>query len=352
MTRLALWQALGAEPQVFEPMIVDAYEFNADRDWRENRGATSFYVSNFPGDDEVCDRAAMYSLMGIPSEKPFDTEGQRWVDAGKALELEFIRRLSARGMLLSGDESIGEKQVKFMDPDVWSSGNVDAIVLPPFWRKSHVVEIKNPGAEKVVAMRQDRAQTPFSHHKYEKQVKTYIGYAHEQEYAPVVTVCTSSWALCKPIMGAPYCPVHRSFCETETFQLEPPDDGTLIYASRDPERGRKLDVVSYYFSYDAQFMAAGTAQLARQRKFFEDGVLPPHVYGGKGWSKGLCRFCSFKKEACRPDEVAKTQVIADSKAFDFADQVFEDYDYATQRARVFGRWHLEDPLAQEATVAA
>ena len=350
LSRRALWEALGVEILIVQPMLLDAYRREAERGWRgeDDHPHTSFYLSSFPGDDPACARAAVYALMDLPEEKPFDVEGIRYMDSGKATEVHFISRLAREGMLLSGDESAGEEQLRVRDHQVWASGAVDAVVLPPFWRKAHVIEVKNTSADKIVSMRDNRDATPYSHRKYVKQTKVYVGYLHEQGYSPVVTVCRDSWAIMKEILpGVWQCPRHGGFdCESETFQVQPPDDGTLIYASRDPERGRQLDTVEYHFSYDPEFMRAGREQLARWRAYFEQGVLPPHIRdnGKPLWSQSPCQYCSYKPRACRLDYADKVTEIADSRAFEFARQVRPNYDYQRVRAAVFARWREQDPL--------
>jgi hypothetical protein len=340
---------------IIEPMLQTAYERESDKDWRRvsRRLPTSFYISNFPGDEPLaCGRAAVYQLMGIPNEKPIDIHAVRWMDAGKDLETQFVRRLAAEGMLLSNDETAGEQQTKFGDSEVWSSGAVDAIVLPFGWTQPLCVEIKNTSREKMVAMRSDRERgTPYSHQKYLRQLKTYVGYAHEQKFAPKVTVCTESWAVTREtVMGLRWCPRHHSLdCEVKEIQLSPPDGGELIYASRDPERGNHLDTIAYYVGYDGDFLEAGRKKLGQWRDFFERGEMPPHIHAGekKKWSVDPCRFCNVKKNACKLDETAKVTQLADSHAFEFARELSPAYDYEDARAAVFARWKIADPLKRE-----
>lgn len=355
ISRLELWNELGGV-SVAEPILIEGYQRDAERDWRgeDGRIATSFYVSSYPGTDPLaCARAGVYSLMGLPQEKPFDIEAIRWMEAGKALEMDFIRRFAAQGKLLSGNEEAGESQTKFGDPTVWSSGAVDAIILPYGWRKGHCVEIKNTSAEKMAAMRANREDTPWSHKKYVRQIKTYIGYAYEQKWAPKVTLCEESWAITKDagMMGLRWCPVHNSLeCKTIELQLEPPDDGTLIYASRDPQRGKELDTFSYYFGYDAEHMRAGRAKLAEWRALYEQGILPPHVLENerKKWTADPCRFCPAaghrEKGGCKADYAQGITKLADSTWIPRAREIRPHYDYAQVRAEVFKRWGVPDPL--------
>lgn len=358
LSRAELWERLGVELLIVQPMLLDAYRREAEREWHGEDGwdQTSFYLSNFPGSDPACARAAIYSFLGLPNDKPIDVEGMRWMALGKAVEMEFLHKLAREGMLLTGDESVGEDQTRVRDPLVWASGAVDAVVLPPFWRKGHVVEVKAPGAEKIQKMRGDRDDVPYSHRKYVRQVKAYVALLHEQEFSPWVTVCRESWAIMREILPGVYqCPRHGGFgCEHETFQVAPPDDGTLIYASRDPERGRQLDTVEYHYGYDPEFLRAGRAQLAQWRAYFERGELPPHFRdGGKPqWSIEPCRFCNYKAVACKRDYDAKVTTIAESGGFEFARRVRPGYDYEAVRAAVFARWQVPDPLTTKEEVAA
>lgn len=355
ISRLELWQELNGGVSIVEPILLSAYQREAEQEWRgetERGPATSFYVSSYPGDDPLaCGRAAVYSLMGLPQEKPMDVEAMRWIEAGKHLEMDFTRRFAAAGTLLTGDESRGASQTKLGDPEVWSSGAVDAIILPFGWTQGHIVEVKNTSAAKLAAMKANPADTPWSHSKYVRQIKTYIGYAHEQEWAPEVTVCEESWAITTPgIMGLRWCPVHHSLdCQTKDLQLKPPNDGTLIYASRDPERGEELATFSYYFSYDPEFLAAGREKLAAWRAAYERGEIPEHPLENerKKWTAPPCKWCNYKKGVCKPDYSEGVKHLAESNATVFAQGVRPSYDYKAVRSSVFARWCVRDPLEHE-----
>lgn len=367
ISRVELYRELGVEFSIIESLLTSAYQNEADREWRNGRGRapSSFYISNFPGDDPIaCGRAAVYSLMDLPEEKPVDIMGMRLMDAGKELELDFTRRLAAEGSLLTGDESKGEDQTKFTDPEVWSSGAVDAIVLPFGWHKGHIVEVKGTSANKINAMRSDPTDTPWSHKKYTHQVKTYIAEAHEQNFAPKVVVCASSWAITKETwasqsMSFHWCPVHQSFeCETKEIQLDPPDSGELIYASRDPERGRGLDTVSYFFDYDPDFLAAGKEKLAAWRDAYERGMIPEHPLEDqrKKWTADPCRFCKFaghkERGGCKKDYAEKITTLAESSWIPLAKRIRPGHSYEKARAEVFARWGIEDPLKEQSKVVA
>lgn len=332
---------------VVEPILKAAYQRESLREWHRGRGRapSSFYISNFPGDDPIaCGRARVYSLMDVPDDKPFDPEALARMEAGKALETTWIRKFAAEGVLLTGNEAEGDKQTKFEDPTSWASGAVDAIILPYGWRKGHCVEVKNTAHLKVEAMRADPEQTMWSHPKYVKQLKTYIAFAHEQQWAPRVVVCKESWAITTEFpMGMRWCPIHETFeCETLDIQLDPPDDGTLIFSSRD----EPLLTASYYFTYDPEFLAAGRAKLAEWRGYYERGELPPHPHEGQRskWTPEPCKWCGFKRNVCKPDYVGGVKSMSESHALEFSASVRDSYDYPSARAQVFARWGLSDPL--------
>jgi hypothetical protein len=286
--------------------------------------------------------------MDLPDDKPREPFLSTLFDYGSDLEHHWVRRLHAEGVLLSKSPAVGDDyQTVFLDSEHWLSGASDAIILPPFWRKSHCCEVKTTGADKISAMKANRDDTPFSHQKYLRQLKTYIALTHEQPFAPEVTLCKDSWAITREFpMGMRFCPVHRSFeCEVVGLRLAPPDDGTLIYSSRDDP----LTTVSYYVEYDPEFMAAGRARLAEWRGYYERGEIPPHPLEGqsKKWNVSPCRFCGMKAKACKPDYTGKVTSLAESHGVEHAEHVRGHYDYDAQRASVLDRWHVADALLVE-----
>lgn len=365
LTRLQFYEALGAEISVVEPILVRAYEREAELEWRGgsndsphgSRWSTAFHSSSFPGEDPfACGRLALYGLMDVPDERPREPFLSQWFDLGTQIEHNQVRRFAQDGVLLSRSPAVGDDyQTVFVDAEHWLTGAADAIILPPFWRKGHNVELKSTSAEKISAMRANREDTPSSHAKYVRQLKTYIGLAYEQEFAPKVVVCSESWAITAEFpMGMRFCPVHQSFdCGTEEVQLEPPTDGTLIYFSRDPERGLNLDCVSYYVEHDPEHMRVGREKLVEWRDYFLRGEIPPHPHEGQRakWSVSPCQWCSMKGRVCKPDYTGKVGLLADSHAIAFTQGIREGYDYAAQRASVFARWEETDPLRAQGVAA-
>jgi hypothetical protein len=361
MSRAQFWGELG-HLSIIEPMILSAYESEERRIWLNDlesspHGApwhTSFHASAFPGDDPVaCGRKAVYDLLDIPSPAPIGAKLRSIFDVGKNHELEWVRRLGYSGVLLSADQTAGDDtQTGFVDREHWLTGSPDVICVPPYWLQSHVVEIKTTSHEKVLAMQNDPEQTPWSHSKYLRQIKTYIGFAAELPFSPTVARCAHSGYLMRgsscafgPTEG-PKLARHDGECDPELVRLAPPQDGTLIYASREDP----LCVATYWITYDPNFLAAGRAKLAEWRDYFERGEIPPHPHEGQKskWSVDPCQYCDYKamfpksKGGCKEDYTAKTTQLEDSALVDFASSVRPSYDYATARQRVLTRWGAED----------
>lgn len=357
VSRLALWNEI-AGVSVVEPILMAAYEREEIRAWRSGsddsphgqRWHTSFHASQFPGSDpRSCARAAVYGLMGLPDPDPIIPRLRAWFDLGKNLELDWVKRFTAEGVLLTVDQNASEDvQTGFVDREHWLTGASDAIILPAFWAKGHCVEVKTTSHEKVVAMRNDLSATPNSHEKYIRQLKAYISLAHEAPFAPTVVVCSESWAITKEIIpGSPlrWCPVHENVaCPTQEITLEPPDDGTLIYSSRE----EPLTTASYYFSIDEEEMAIGRAKLAQYRDAFIAGEIPEHPRDKEKakWSVDPCRLCGFKKR-CKIDYQQKIVRLSESHQIEWAQSVIPSYDYASNRSEVLARWGASDTSERE-----
>src|ERR1035437_1442097 len=197
MSRETLWGLLG-NLTVVEPILLSAYENEEYELWKQEENSphgspwhTSFHGSAFPGEDiSVCGREQVYSLMNPAQESPIKPWLRGWFDIGSNLEHDWVRRLAKYGVLLSADVTgEDEHQTGLTDPEVWLTGAPDVIMLPPFWKKSHIVEVKTTEHEKVMKMIADPNDTPYSHQKYLRQCKLYISEANAQEWSPTVVVC-------------------------------------------------------------------------------------------------------------------------------------------------------------------
>jgi hypothetical protein len=352
LSRIALWNEISGV-SIVEPILITAYQREEERAWREGLGDsphgspwfTSFHASKFPGDDPyACARAAVYGLMGLPETSPIEPRLRAWFDLGKNLELDWIRRFAAEGVLLSADQTAGDDfQTGFVDREHWLTGASDAIILPMFWRKSHCVEVKTTSHEKVMAMKNDHNETPKLHEKYLRQIKTYISLSNESQFCPTVTLCESSWAILRPILpDSPmlWCPIHENFaCDQIKITLDAPDDGTLIYSSRE----EPLTTVSYYVSLDEEMMAAGREKLTQYREAFLAGEIPEHPREKEKakWSVTPCQYCEFKALGCKADYTGKVKKLEESNVIAGAKKIRPDYDYAKTRAAVLRRWGVK-----------
>lgn len=325
-----------------EPILLSAYEKEENEIWKEDSGKSlqnnhrhvSFHGSQFAGfDDSVCGRAQVYELMNPAPEEPIKPWLRAWFDLGLQIEHNFVRRLAAYGVLLSADVTGEDKyQTNFEDPSVWLTGSPDVIMLPPFWTKSHVTEIKSTSHEKVLAMLEDSNNTPFSHEKYMRQLGLYIGEAHEKPFAPIVIVCEKSGVLIK----GDKCPLrHAGNCLPKILNVEPPDDGTLIYSSRE----EPLKTVSYYCQYNPEFMKSGKEKLSKWKEYFLNDEIPPHVRENEKakWSVGACKFCELKKR-CKVDFTEKRKFLSESEMISFTKKIRPQYDYTKTRQAVLDRW--------------
>lgn len=350
LTRLELWNELG-KVSVIEPLLINAYQVQEDDIWRSGAEDsphgmpwhTSFHASEFPGDDPTtCGRALVYSLLGPPNPEPITPHLRAWFDIGKNLELDWIRRWAYYGVLLSADQTAGDEiQTGFSDSAHWLTGSSDAIVLPPYWTRGHCVEVKTTSHEKVQNMLQG-GDPPRSHGKYIRQTKTYVALAHEEPYMPTVMVCDVSGLMIIPELGM--CRGgHKNACSPRIVTLEPPNDGTLIYSSRE----EPLTTVSFYVAYDPEFMAAGRARLEELKGFFMRDEIPPHPreHQKAKWSVDPCEFCDLKKFICKPDYTDKAVTLSKSHMRSWGKKVRKDFDIDERRRAVLDRWQMAEVVA-------
>jgi len=351
-------------------MLMNAYELELHREWsRGDRSPhghawhTSFHASEFPADDRLsCGRLAVYKLLDPPAAEPRKPFLEAWFDLGKDLELQWVRRFNSYGVLLSADQTAGEQfQTGFVDETHWFTGSSDAIVLIPERRQAHCVEVKTTSHEKVLKMLSSNGtDVPRQHAKYLRQLGAYIGLAHEAPFAPRVTICKTSGVLARPMFGnqddewrcslqrsgsdRPHPLLHDGECELEVVTIIPPDDGTLIYSSRE----EPLTVASFRAVYDPAFMAAGRERLAHWRDVFLEEGIPEHPHEGARakWSVDPCQYCEMKAEICKPDYQNKVASLRDSNLIAYAQGIDPSWSYEERRKAVLERW---DALREETT---
>lgn len=346
--------------KIVEPMVEDAYLMEEAKIWEGDLDdsphgdswSTSFHASSFPGDDPyACERLALYGLMNVPESSPIDRRGRMYMDAGKNLELELVRRFGKAGWLLSADQTSGDDyQTNFIDEVSWLSGSPDIIVIPFGWDRGHVVEVKGRGMQRPPRYRElrdplseMRAMREQPNPKHERQLGAYIGMANREFHkrVPEVTVCEETWSICTPMgIGKTWCPVHRDMpCLKRRIEMKPIVDGTLLYVALDDgsvtwER---------LYGLNERWFGAGRATLRRWRQDFLDGELPPRPDGWM-WSKDPfpCKWCPMKKSVCKPDDKAGITRLEDSHAIEVATQIRPGYSYDDQRRRVLGRWEEQE----------
>lgn len=353
LSRQDFYSAVFGPSLIAQPMLMAAYEreeqdiFQGDLESSPHgeKFFTSFHASSFPGDDPyACGRLAVYGLMNPPGT-PIEPWLRAWFDLGTELEHKWVKKFKRDGRLLSADVGGGAKvQTNFLDEEHWLSGSCDAIVLPPNWTRSHFVEIKTTGHDRVVSMREG-GPGPNAHEKYIRQLKTYIGLGYELPYTPEVDVCKESWAILRTaiISGKRVfaCPIHQGTghtCEMLHLKLEPPTTGEVIYSSRE----EPLTTASFFVEYDKDFMDAGRAKLAEWRDAFIAGILPGQVREEMGekpqWSIDPCQYCKLKPVACKQDWKDKVERLEDSHLIEHAKSLKPEYDYEATRAEVLERW--------------
>jgi hypothetical protein len=331
--------------QTYCASVPDSYVFGlADGMMTGN----SFHASAFPGGDPFsCQRLMVYNLLDPPSPEPVPPFLKGWFDLGLNLEHDWVKRLAAYGVLLSLDvnQDDTEFQTGFRDAEHWLTGASDAIVLDPVRRKAHCVEIKTTSHEKVIKMlASNGADVPKSHAKYMRQCGTYIALAHEEPFTPTVTVCTKSGLIMPPLQ---YCAAHRletdrphpllhdGDCKPEQIVVKAPDDGTLIYSSRE----EPMTVASFNVRYDPSFMADGRAKLKAAQQSLLNQQIPDHPLEGKKakWSVSPCQYCPSKKY-CKPDYTAKITDLSQSHLIASSKSISPSWDYDEKRNAVLDRW--------------
>lgn len=363
ISREDLWRQLSEAPgPVVQPMLMAAYELELHREWslggRNPHGDpwhTSFHASEFPGQNRVaCGRYAVYNLLDPPSEAPIKPFLKAWFELGTNLEHDWVRRFRAYGTLLSKSPAIGDDyQTGFADREHWLTGASDAIVLQVDRGKAHCIEIKTTSHEKVLKMlASNGADVPKQHAKYLRQLGTYIGLAYEAPFMPQVLVCGKSGLLlteedsvhssgrqCPARQRAgdrPHPLLHDGECTQVQIVVTRPDDGTLIYSSRE----EPLTVASFHVDYDPAFMAAGREKLAEWRQAFIEERIPehPHEHAKAKWGVEPCRYCPLKAAVCKPDYTNKITSLRESNLIGSSQQTSPAWNYDEVRAAVLARW--------------
>lgn len=298
---------------------------------------------------------------------------------GKAGELDIARAWFEGGRLLAIPEDPTKPnlhQVSFVDKEHWLTGSVDLPILPPGWRKPHIVEVKFKADDVLVEMINGRQMMRNGQVVIEprgpdeahiRQVKAGIGLAHEHDWGEVV-VCHNSWRILWAsiiedldpqsnglVFGTDSfnrCPEHRYDCQ-EAFKLDPPTTGEIYYASRswpqgNPRLGQRTK--SFYYDYDPVYMKTGREILKDARQHFEEGTVPPR-HPSMQWSSGPCQRCPSKRY-CKLDEgieegrrkttMEKITTLAESNGVEYAKSIRPHYSFEKTRDRVLAEWNKRE----------
>jgi hypothetical protein len=337
LSRTELFSRLGLI-RVVDPLTAAAFAQYERKVWQQDLDSsphgsawhTSFHASEFPGDDpKACGRLALYKLLNMPAAEPFDPKVRAMGDVGKAIEMLLVEKWAEAGRLLSADNTRAY-QTGWADPEVWLTGNADAILLPPFWHKPHLVDVKGKDHEVVMDMLYGRRSFDAKHRN---QILTYIGFANEYPLGPV-TVCQDTWVQAEAHKYSKgWCRVCRGTDCLVTLDLKPCEDGTLYYVSR----ARPRTTAEFYFTHDQAFMDKGKAKLREWKHHFVEGTLPPRPKDWK-WTEEPCKWCPLKKHVCKPDDKAGVDLLENSHATQFAKRIRPGYSLERTREAVLDRW--------------
>lgn len=295
--------------RLVDPIIEDAYRKVEQRIVAEELDAsphgtlwhTSFHVSSMPAARERhCGRMALYELMDVQTPDEIDPAGRAVMDVGKDVETQMVKRLGDAGYLLSAPWD-AEHQTSLTVPELWLTGNPDAIIRPNGWNRGHLLEFKGKDHDKILEMQQG-ALGPDPWHV--SQAGGYVDILHFAGESKRL------WP-----------------------ELEPVRSGSIVYFSRQRPR------VTAEFWLDADFArwTEAVTNLRIWQQHFINGTLPQREPTWR-WTEDPCDWCAYKKHVCRPDVRADVTQLRDSHAVEYATQHVESYDYGSRRQRVLARW--------------
>jgi hypothetical protein len=275
----------------------------------DNHITTSFYASQFPGDDKACQRKMLYQLMNIPYVDPISPKLRGQTEMGNAAEYYIVHRLIAAGKTLSGSGPVhyGEKieQTKFEDPDTWLSGATDLILdLREEGYKSVLpVDIKSKDHEVIQNMRIGIRSYDEKHYQ---QVQAYIYFC-------------------------------RKFHEDMGWRdmgLLPAKGAIIYYVSRqDP-----TFVKQFYVDQDDAAIEKAVENMQQAKDAWLNGFLPERPKDWK-WTEEPCKWCPFKREACKKDWKDGVKELDKSNGIEFAKHVNPSYDYEEIKLKIGKRWN-------------
>ncbi len=286
----------------------EIWKMDLDSSPHGNKWHTSFHASSFPGHEKVCARAALYTLLDIPPAGPITPRLRAMAEVGKAVEYQIVYRWAKSGILLGGDYSQlndGDdiKQVGFYDPDTWLTGSSDALLdMRPHWDSVLPVDIKSKGHHIIENMKIGKMSWELKHYM---QVQGYIYLANKFH-------TNKGW---------------------DKLGLKPAKGGVIYYVSRQDPRFTH----EFYVDANWNFINAAVERMKKWKEMFENDVLPPRDKEWK-WTEEPCKYCTFKRDSCKPDVKAQVEKLSESKSLTFAKRIRPSYNLATKLEEVINRW--------------
>lgn len=276
--------------------------------------STSFHASRFPGNpDTACARQALYGLLNIPEGAPVNQHNRAIMDAGKALEQEYVSRWEEDGVLLSRPPT-DQYQTGFKDEEYWLTGNLDAVIRPEGWSRGHVVEIKGKDHEVITEMKYGRRSYDEQHYY---QLQAYLGFLQENSFV-----------------------LYDDYYKRKNIQdgglSDVVDSGSILYVSR--QRPRYTH--EFTFDFEPAIWDSGVASLLEWKNYFIKGELPPRNPDWK-WLDQPCKYCPFKR-ICKLDDRKHIDTLVGSHATREAKKLRPKYNYSKQRTEVLKRWSEDD----------
>lgn len=259
--------------------------------------------------------------MNIPDGEPVSEYGRAIMDAGKAIEAEYVSRWEEDGVLLSRPPT-DKYQTGFTDELHWLTGNLDAVIRPPGWNRGHVVEVKSKDHAAIDAMRAGLKSYDEGHYF---QLQTYLGFLQTQ----TDDLYADYWK--------------RTGLSQDGNPLDGiVNTGSILYVSRDRPRHTQ----EFTFDFEPSLFEAGLLRLEVWKDRFIDGTLPPRDPNWK-WLDQPCKYCPVKR-ICKADDKQGKLRLSDSTAIATASATRSNYDYVLQRRSVLKRWGVEDAASTDA----
>lgn len=310
LSRLELLKALnivkdGPDLEKLTTKLMVQFE---EKEWREStRATTSFFASQFPGEEKSCERRMLYSLMNLPEVNPVSPKLRGMSIMGNSVEYLIVHRWAVGGITLSGSVPLhyGDpiEQTKFEDEETLLSGATDAILdLRPEYDSVLPVDIKSKDHDVVKQMQVGaRSYDP----KHYLQVQAYIY----------------------------FCRKFHDDMGWGSTNLSLAKGGIIYYVSRqDPTFSKQ-----FYIAYDSAIIDKAIKTLKKTKENFYLNKLPARPKDWK-WSEEPCKWCPFKKEACKKDWKAGVEELDKSNGIEFAKMVKPSYDYDEVKSKIEERW--------------